>query len=376
MPRPEFTYDEQRECWRKNVRCADGTYTTLRAPTRQELRDKIRQFENERDAGVIHNDRKMVADIVDEWRPLAVSELSYQGKLSINNALDAHIIPQIGNILIKDLKPADIDALMLTLSSKSASLQSKVLMVINRVANYAFENGFIVRNPCHAKKAHGKRTAEVEPLTASQQTKLLEATQNTRVYVFVALALFAGLRREEILGLAWTDVHLDGEYAYIEITHAVHFEGQRPIRSDQLKTKAARRKIPIPSELAGILADEMKKSKSILVVPDAKGNVCSRQAVNRLWGLIENRMIKEDAKIDKKHPHCLKTLDFDVNPHKLRHTYITNLCAKSAETGLDIKTIQYLSGHSNPTITLKIYSHVIKERHNDTALKIQKTFAL
>ena len=38
----------------------------------------------------------------------------------------------------------------------------------------------------------------------------------------------------------------------------------------------------------------------------------------------------------------VRSLDFHVTPHQLRHTYITRLF----ESGLDIKEIQYLAGHT------------------------------
>ena len=284
--------------------------------------------------------------------------------------MNAHICPELGDMAIKDVKPYHVDALMLTLSERSSSLQSKVLVTLNRIMKYAIRNGYIVKNPAEDVKAKGKPPAEVVPLTDSQQLRLLEAVKDTRVYPFVALALYAGLRREEALGLAWSDVHTEGEYAFLEVTHAVSFVGQRPVRSDKLKTKAARRKIPMPDELVRILSG-MNKTHD-LVITDTKGEACSKQAFRNLWKLIENRIINGD--VDNKHPYCVKTLGFDVNPHQLRHTYITNLCAKSAEFGLDIKTIQTLAGHSNPTITLKIYSHVMADRHTDTAEKVRKIF--
>lgn len=43
-----------------------------------------------------------------------------------------------------------------------------------------------------------------------------------------------------------------------------------------------------------------------------------------------------------------------VTPHILRHTYITALCS----SGLDIKKIQYLAGHADPAMTLKVYACV------------------
>ena len=47
-------------------------------------------------------------------------------------------------------------------------------------------------------------------------------------------------------------------------------------------------------------------------------------------------------------------LDFEVTPHQLRHTYITNLISAS----VDPKTVQYLAGHKNSKITMDIYAKV------------------
>lgn len=48
------------------------------------------------------------------------------------------------------------------------------------------------------------------------------------------------------------------------------------------------------------------------------------------------------------------SLDFQVTPHQLRHTYITNLIF----AGVDPKTVQYLAGHENSKITMDIYAKV------------------
>ena len=48
------------------------------------------------------------------------------------------------------------------------------------------------------------------------------------------------------------------------------------------------------------------------------------------------------------------SLDFQVTPHQLRHTYITNLIY----AGVDPETVQYLAGHENSKITMDIYAKV------------------
>lgn len=47
-------------------------------------------------------------------------------------------------------------------------------------------------------------------------------------------------------------------------------------------------------------------------------------------------------------------MDFEVTPHQLRHTYITNLLY----AGVDPKTVQYLAGHENSKTTMDIYAKV------------------
>ena len=56
----------------------------------------------------------------------------------------------------------------------------------------------------------------------------------------------------------------------------------------------------------------------------------------------------------KNNPKVIYTLDFEVTPHQLRHTYITNLIY----AGVDPKTVQYLAGHENSKTTMDIYAKV------------------
>ena len=65
-------------------------------------------------------------------------------------------------------------------------------------------------------------------------------------------------------------------------------------------------------------------------------------------------------------------LDFEVTPHQLRHTYITNLIA----AGVDPKTVQYLAGHESSKITMDIYAKVKYNRPEEVAKALDGAFAL
>ena len=66
--------------------------------------------------------------------------------------------------------------------------------------------------------------------------------------------------------------------------------------------------------------------------------------------------------------HVRYTLDFEVTPHQLRHTYITNLIAAN----VDPKTVQYLAGHESSKITMDIYAEVSEEKKRSEIERLAK----
>ena len=71
----------------------------------------------------------------------------------------------------------------------------------------------------------------------------------------------------------------------------------------------------------------------------------------RMEGLITYVQYVENQ---PNNPKLVYTMDFQVTPHQLRHTYITNLIYAS----VDPKTVQYLAGHENSKVTMDIYAKV------------------
>ena len=69
--------------------------------------------------------------------------------------------------------------------------------------------------------------------------------------------------------------------------------------------------------------------------------------------------------------HCVYSLDFEVTPHQLRHTYITNLIHSS----VDPKTVQYLAGHESSKITMDIYAKVKYNQPEQVVKSMDGAFA-
>lgn len=349
--RPEFYFDGR--YYRKRIKLKNGLWKDVRAKTKEELRHKLYDLETAQRMGLVLDDKTTVSELLSQWYQNRKDALSFARRQDYVNAINNHICPVLGAYKLRDVKPEDCQTVLARLSHKSRSLQVKVLGVMNMAFDCAVENGLILRSPSARLKAGGIPAKEKEPLTPAQCEALEQAIKGTRAYLFVLLGLYAGLRREEICGLRWSDIHLKAEAPYLTVNHAVRFEKGKGIFPSPLKTKAAHRTIPLPLPLAQALQEAKRNSSSVFVVPSQSGTNASLQTVRNLMGLIKRRSSSSSA--SKRGPKIVHTLDFAVTPHLLRHTYITRLC----ESGMDIKKIQYLAGHNDIKVTLGIYAHVV-----------------
>lgn len=298
----------------------------------------------------------------------------------------------LGEKKIADVTLDDIQLALVPVSKKSASVYKSVIVIYKCIFRAAEESRIIKKNPTVylSPKGGGVPQAEKQPLTDEQVQRLLDAVRGLPPYVFIMLGLYAGLRREEILGLQWDSVYLDTEAPYLTVRRAWHTEHNRPVISTELKTAAAERNIPLPDHLAACLREAKKKSTSDFVVANRDGNPLSYTQFKRLWQYVVTRTAKPriarkqvDGKYVKymlypelgekarNNGHVVYSLDFEVTPHLLRHTYITNLIHAS----VDPKTVQYLAGHENSRITMDIYAKVKYNRPDDVVKAMTSAFA-
>lgn len=178
-------------------------------------------------------------------------------------------------------------------------------------------------------KGGGVPQKDRESLTDEQVGLLLDTIRDLPPYVFVMLGLYAGLRREEILALQWDCVFLDCPTPYISVRRAWHEEKNRPVINTDLKTKSARRDVPIPKVLADCLREEKAKSTSEYVIADREGQPLSYSQFVRIWNYIKVRSTKE------------RTLYKYVNGRRSRRPSSRNR-DRSASTGKTLSTASTL----------------------------------
>lgn len=297
-----------------------------------------------------------------------------QEELAIYRRRQVGLIYQLGDMYMEEVTADDIRLALVPMSKKSEGMYNTVNMLIKCIFYSAERNQLIEYNPCAGLNAKGGKPGKRKEALTDQQAKVLvDTVKGLPPYLFVMIGLYAGLRREEILGLQWDSVFLDTPTPYISVQRAWRAEHNRPVISTVLKTKAAKRDIPIPKCLVECLREAKVSTISDYVIADSQGEPLSYSQFMRVWQYIVVRSTKERTYYkyvngqsikysvkptlgmkQKNNPDIQYTIDFDVTPHQLRHTYITNLLY----AGVDPKTVQYLAGHENSKTTMDIYAKV------------------
>ena len=350
------------------------TYGMERVATCEELYDKEQEARRQVAEIIFHREHPTVAEYCEKWLLMQSAKVSPATLKGYASNMKNYIIKPLGDMYMEEVTADDIRLALIPLSNKSESLHNTVNMLLKCIFYSAERSQLLEYNPCEGISAKGgKPTQKKDSLTDQQVEVLLETVKGLPPYLFTMIGLYAGLRREEALALQWDCVFLDAPTPYISVRRAWRSEHNRPVISTTLKTKAARRDIPIPKCLVNCLWEAKAASKSEYVIADSEGQPLSYSQFKRVWQYIVVRSTKERTYYkyvngqsikytvqpslgghQKNNPNIVYSLDFDVTPHLLRHTYITNLLY----AGVDPKTVQYLAGHENSKTTMDIYARV------------------
>ena len=321
--------------YRTNITDSEGKQRTLYAKTREELYDKELDTLSQMDDDRQRRKSPTVADYCEKWLVMQSAHVRTTTLTDYKSKVRRNIIPYLGDKKIAEVTLDDIQLALVPVSKKSASVYKSVIVIYKCIFRAAEESRIIKKNPTVylSPKGGGVPQAEKQPLTDEQVQRLLDAVRGLPPYIFIMLGLYAGLRREEILGLQWDSVYLDSEAPYLAVRRAWHTEHNRPVVSPELKTAAAKRNIPLPDHLVACLREAKRNSTSDYVVANRDGGPLSYTQFKRLWQYVVTRTAKPrsarklvDGKYVKymlypelgekarNNGHVVYSLDFDVTP--------------------------------------------------------------
>ncbi len=281
------------------------------------------------------------------------------------STVNHHLIPALGDIKLQKLTTERVQAFCA--QKQNEGLKAKTVVHIHSILSVALENAveweLIGRNV--AKKVKLPRIERYEPqtLTVKQAITLLEVAQGSRLEGLLLVALTTGMRRGELLALRWSDVDL--EKSVLHVRRSVNFVGGLGYREGETKTRAGRRDIVLPDvtvealkahresqEHSRMKAGEKWQEQGIVFCNIYGGFFSPAQVGNLFRGLLKKAGL----------PH--------VRFHDLRHSAATILRG----SGVDLKVIQELLGHSTIATTADVYSHVLPHERREVASKMDDFF--
>ena len=378
------------EYYRTRINDADGKRVAIYAKTPEELYEKVEEAKKQIEECTFRRASPTVSEYCDKWLLMQSAHIRNTTYAFYQSKLNKYIKKPLGHKYMADVTADDLKLALIPPSKKSASVYRAVHMLIKCLFYSAEESHIINENPArHLSPKGGIPQQDKKALSDEQVTQLLNAIKGLPPYVFVMIGLYSGLRREEILALQWDCVFLDCKTPYLSVRRAWHTENNQPVILTELKTPAARRDVPIPECLATCLREAKEHSTSEYVVSNSDGQPLKYTQFRRVWQYIVTRSTKERVYyryingekikhtitpvLGEKALHnrdCVYSLDFQVTPHQLRHTYITNLIYHN----VDPKTAQYLAGHENSKITMDIYAKAKYNRPEELAAAVNSVF--
>ncbi|MER7542029.1 tyrosine-type recombinase/integrase [Spirillospora sp. NPDC127506] len=336
---------------------------------RDEARVKARRGE------YIDRNAITVGDYLDEWLDAHAVEIKPKTLADYRHLIERHVKPNIGGLRLQAVRPGQITKLyrdlITTGGRQGTGLSPRTVAYVHAVLRKAFGDAVLVdqvipSNPVERAKRPRMRSAEPgEVWTPAMLRAFLKVAETHRLFAFFHLAAYSGARRGELLHLRWRDVDLDG--ATMQIKGSASFIAGERIEGT---TKSGRsRTVSLDAGTVDVLKAHRKRQLADKLKLGKSWKGADREADGYVfvtgWGepvhpdtvssLMTSLIKLHNAPTDGTPP--AEPLPH-ARLHDLRHVHATTLLL----AGVPVHVVAARLGHADPSITLRVYAHVINQQ--------------
>ena len=324
-----------------------GIRIDVKANTTGELLAKVQRKKDKIDRTTVDPGMTLLAFghmYLDTYKREKVSA-SWYGDL--RTMLENKIVPGIGNKQVTRIQPIEVQAFLNSCSHLSESYVHKIFITTKQIFHQAYRNGLTPSDFSEdLQRPRGVKATSGRSLTDAEISSLLSVIRGTPDELFLRIILQCGCRPGEVVALTWRDVDLDS--GILNVNKAMKKDGFVSFP----KTDAGNRQVPIPADLLQLLYERSGDPLS-LVCPKMSGGYNTKSSLRKMWDRVQRGMDADldpaDAPVRIERP--------PMRMYDLRHTYCTNL----EKAGVPINIASRLMGHSDISVTSKIYTHASGE---------------
>jgi integrase len=278
-----------------------------------------------------------------------------------DQAVRLHLTPALGHLRLAALHPRDVQACISALAARQPPLSPRTIQLahatLRAALHHAERTGEVPRNVARGTALPPVGRSDARGLSVADAQAVLRASRDHEAGSYVALALCTGLRGSELLGLRWQDV--DFSAPTLHVRQQVQQYGGRRVAVLGIpgqvirppKSAAGTRIVPLVPRAVAALQRERQRQRAarLLAGPlwQAGGDWVFTTGDGRPRSLhwISQGWRRALAAAGVAH----------VVPHSARHTVASLLLAE----GIDPVTVASILGHSDATVTLRIYGHAV-----------------
>lgn len=325
------------------------------------LREKEKQIEEDLfDHIVTNGGNYTVLELVEKYVSLktGVRHNAVAGYKTVINVLKKEAF---GRQRIDKLRLSDVKAWLIKLQQvdgRGYSSIHSIRGVLRPAFQMAVDDDLIRKNPFGFELASVIVNDSVtrEAITRKQERDLLkfirEDTHFSKYYDAIYILFHTVLRISEFCGLTIPDIEF--EEMRIKVDHQLQRTSQMEYVIQEPKTGSGVRYVPMTEEVATCFCRIIANREAPKVEPMVDGYI-------RFLCLNKNDMPKVALHCEKYLEHIIEKYNKiyriqmpKVTLHVCRHTF----CSNMAKSGMNPKTLQYIMGHADISITLNTYTHV------------------
>ena len=195
-------------------------------------------------------------------------------------------------------------------------------------------------------------------LDDAEIAQLLTAAKGTVFHGPVLLALTAGMRRGEILGLRFSDIDMSA--GSLSVVRALQ-DSDDGLVFKQPKTRKGRRTILLPESVMQSLREYRDAQEAARVLLPPVDGIYNDLVFTRADGSPWH----PGAFSAEFHQFMLRT-KIKARFHDLRHTSATQLLKR----GVPVNVVSERLGHAKASITLDVYAHVLPTMQQEAAARV------
>jgi integrase len=343
---------------------ADGTpiYKWANGRTKKELEANKEELRKAHINGAVAIRRDIFfGEYVTEWyRAYKEPYLSPSSKANYRSTLNHYLFPVFGDKQMRAITALQLQSYLNSLAGTGKTTLCYIMIILTNCFTLATAQGVIDRNAAEGLKPPKAERTSRRALTAQETAAVLKVIDTHPDGLLLAILYYTGLRRGEALGLRWSDI--DFAARSLRVERDIDF-----VAGDvgTVKTDTSVRTVPVPDELMILLQKHRQIGNGYIIRAQRTGEFWSQSTFVRRWRLLQTALLEAARGIENNGSGSILTA------HYFRHNYASILY----RSGVDVLTAQRYLGHTDPTTTMRIYTHLAEETELKDAEKVRKAFS-